>query len=185
MSAALDRGDRSGVDARMAIPTPLFRLSRRHRQSLVAIGAVSLSAACHDDNGSRVTVQYVPVATRPVQAFGVAVLAGQVTKSFVVSATEVPSPVLEMETPAEGFAVVTIALGDAPGAIGGGTGAITLRPNSTIAVRVTIDSVNPRTACSDCLGAKPFVLATQYQRTPADSIWMVWSATSGAGSITK
>jgi hypothetical protein len=169
----------------MAIQIPVLRLSPRHRQSLVAIGIAALSTACHDDSQSRLTVQYVPVGTRPVQAFAAAVLAGQVTKSFVVSATELPSPVLEMETPAEGFAVVQIALGDTPGAIGGGSGAITLRPNSTIAVLVTIDSVNPRTTCGDCLGAKSFVLAAQYQRTLADSIWMVWSATSGAGSITK
>lgn len=159
--------------------------ARGRRTLLLSFAGAMLTAACRDDGRTLVTVQYVPLPTRPVPAFGASVLAGQATKSFAIDATALPSPVLEMETPASGFAVVTVALADAVGVIGGGSGAVALRPNATIAVRVEIDSINPLAACSDCLGAKPFVLAAQFQRTAADSIWMVWSAMSGGASITR
>jgi hypothetical protein len=150
----------------------------------VALAAVVL-AACHDASDTRVTVQYVPTAGTGVEGFVATLQAAQTADTFAVLADSTPAPVFEMKTPASGFVVVTTALVDSLGPIGGGATAIELRRNATLAVKVLIDSVNPAVGCAECLGSKPLTLSAAHQRVAADSIWMVWTATSGGTSITK
>jgi hypothetical protein len=157
---------------------------RRAARLGMALAAVT-SAGCHDSGDTRVTVQYVPRVDAGVVQFQAALQAGQVTKAFAADATADPAPVLEMETPASGFVVVGMALLDAQGPIGGGTTAIELRRDADFSVLVEIDSVNPSTGCTTCLGSKAFALSAVHQRVLKDSIWMVWSATSGGSAITK
>jgi len=149
-----------------------------------ALAAVT-SVACHDSSRTRVTVQYVPRVDAGVLHFQAAIQAGQIAKAFTADATADPAPVLALETPASGFVVVGAALFDAQGAIGGGTTAIELRRDAEFTVLVQIDSVNPSANCATCLGSKSFALSAAHQRVAKDSIWMVWSATSGGTAITK
>jgi hypothetical protein len=147
--------------------------------------AAAVVIGCHDASDTHVTVQYVPSAGTGVQGFLASLEAGQTTKAFGVDADSLPAPVLELKTPASGFVVVTTLLVDSLGAIGGGATAIELRRDASFSVLVQIDSVNPSTGCNECLGAKGFVLPVSHQRVPADSIWIVWTATSGGTAITK
>lgn len=143
--------------------------------------------ACHDGGETRVSVQYAPRAGTDVQEFQAALQAGQVVKAFATDATATPGDVLELETPASGFVVVAVALLNAAGTVAGGATAIELRPDASFSVVVEIDSLNPSTDCAECLGAKSFALPTALQRAgvPKDSLWMVWTATSGGQAITK
>src|SRR6185312_5781432 len=154
-------------------------------RSLLTVALAALTVACHDTSDTRVTVQYVPTDGTGVRGFLASLQAGQTTKVLAVSADSFPAPVLELGTPASGFVVVTTALVDAAGTIGGGATAIELRRDASFSVLVRIDSVNPKTGCNECLGAKSFALAATHQRVPSDSIWMVWTATSGGTAITK
>lgn len=147
--------------------------------------AAVASVACHDSDDTHVTVQYVQRAGSGVQGFLTSMQAGQLSKAFGADADLTPAPIFEVTTPGSGFVVVTFALIDTLGTIGSGATAIELRPNATFAVKVQIDSVNPKTACEECLGSKAFVLPALYQRSVADSIWMVWAAASDGKSITK
>jgi hypothetical protein len=149
---------------------------------LLAAAAV---VACSDASDTRVTVEYVPQSDVSIVEFDASLRAGQSAMAFAADASAIPARVLEMETPGSGFVVVTAALVDTLGVVGGGATAIELRRNATIAVKVRIDSINPMTQCAECLGAKAFALVPQYQRVAADSIWMVWTATSGGSSITQ
>jgi hypothetical protein len=150
----------------------------------LALSAVA-ATACHDSTDAHVSVQYVQTVGTGIQGFVASLQAGQTAKVFGVDADSLPAPALEMTTPASGFVVVSAALLDTLGTIGAGSTAIELRPNATFSVKVQIDSVSPLKACTDCLGAKSFLLPASHQRVAADSMWMVWSATSGGNAITK
>jgi hypothetical protein len=149
--------------------------------------AATIAVACHDASKTRVAVQYVPTPGTGVQVFAASLEAGQVTKAGATDASGVADP-LELETPGSGFVVVTVALLDSLGTIGGGATAIELRPDAVFSVVVHIDSISPIANCSECLGAKSFVLPSGHQRPGAtkDSIWLFWTATTTSGdAITK
>lgn len=151
--------------------------------TLVLVAGATI--ACHDANDTRVTLQYVPQAGTGVAGFLALLQAGQTADTFAINADSIPQPVFEMNTPGSGFVVVSIALVDSLGAIGRGATAIELKRNATLAVTVQIDSLNPANLCAECLGSKPFALTALHQRTLADSIWIVWTATPSGTSITK
>jgi hypothetical protein len=171
-------------DHSRSVPAAARRAAARLVGTLAVAAMLPLSA-CHDAGTTRITVQYVAKPGTSVAVFEASLQAAQTTRAFTADATADPAPILEMETPGSGFVVVTAALADSLGTIGGGTTAIELRRNATIAVLVQIDSVNPSTGCAECLGAKGFVLPASYQRVARDSIWMVWTATAGGASITR
>src|SRR3954470_15932606 len=163
----------------------LVRVAARHAlRAAVAVAAVAIMA-CHDSSDTRVTVQYAPRTGTGVVGFLASLQAGQTIETFVAPADSTPVPVFEMKTPASGFVVVTAVLVDSLGTIGGGSTAIALRRDAPIGVTVQIDSLNPANLCAECLGSKPFALSPRRQRGVADSIWMVWTATSAGSSITK
>jgi len=154
---------------------------------LVPALAIAGTLACRDASDTHVRVQYVQRPNVGVAGFLASLEAGQVAKAFAADADATPAPVLEMTTPGSGFVVVTVALVDAVGTIGGGATAIELRSNADFSVKVQIDSANPSTGCAECLGAKSIVLPAAHKRPGVvkDSIWMVWTATSGGNAITK
>ena len=154
-------------------------------RALLAVVAVAF-VACHDSSDTRVTIQYVARAGTNIDGFLALLQAGQTADTIAVSADSTPAPVFEMNTPGSGFVVVSVALVDSLGTLGGGATAIELKRNATLAVTVQIDSLNPANLCAECLGSKPFALSPNHQRTPGDSIWIVWTATPSTGtSITK
>lgn len=170
------------IDRRAWAPGPI---PRRVCRALLALSTIA-ALACHDANDTRATVQYAARAGTGVTGFVASLQAGQSADTFAVNADAIPAPVFEMNTPGSGFVVVTVALVDALGAVGGGATAIELRKNATMAITVQIDSLDPANLCAECLGSKPFALSAAHQRGPGDSIWVVWTATPSAGSsITK
>jgi hypothetical protein len=161
------------------------RAFTRRAWTLAIMPLLLALAGCGDGGDTRVTVEYVPQSGVSIVEFDASLRAGQSVTAFAADAAAVPAPVLTMETPASGFVIVTAALVDVAGTVGGGVTAIPLRRDATISVKVRVDSLNPLAQCAECLGAKAFVLPVQFQRVATDSIWMVWSASPGGASITR
>jgi hypothetical protein len=136
-------------------------------------------AACHRE--ARASASYSGNALLPVSALTLTLDANGIGWIFhgadsAIAGTFWRSP--ELNTPTSGTLTVAYELRTAGGLASAGGVSLQMRRDWTWGVDVRVDSANPIRTCFGCAGSKGFMLAPFAQRTPKDSVWVVWGGNS-------